>query len=298
MARVTQPSWSLRAEELLADGEWHDGLSICREVEKLITPGLALRQAEARRNDAKERVRERRETTLIAMGKRSITQKMVHNRVRSGSWELDPAEPRENAWTEGGWRVRDAASRRLSVRELSGKYRVGPKALRTLILQEPALPLRQAGRIIWIDRDQLPQLEERIQAYKDQAPQRRSAGSARGRETRRHMPQPGIALSVIARELGLAPESAKDALAMDPNFPVERVGRITRVPYEHVVAFGELVEKWRAAGGRGRPRLSPTPHFEDPHLTDLYARYRAGETALREEVFAGMRDAYHSAEEV
>jgi hypothetical protein len=70
---------SVRATELLADGEWHDREKVMAEIAKVITPGIAIRHAEQVRLGAgtagsapKERVKPRSQDFLIASGKRSL----------------------------------------------------------------------------------------------------------------------------------------------------------------------------------------------------------------------------------
>lgn len=348
MARSNQPPWTVRAEEILSDGEWHDGMALCRDIERLITPGVALRHQEEIRTSKKikelveagldpsgedlERKIERRTGTLIAMGKRAITQKVLHNRLRQGTWVTEPSPLPERAWAQGGWRIRSVVATRSSVRELSRRYRVAPPAVRELILREPAIPhvfVGEGDRVLMVDAEHLPALEARLEERKVEVARRRSAASKETRRRAREAPVTSYSLTEVADQLGTTNESLKAALVHAPRGVLIQRGRVTRIPIEQLPKVAALFQTWmdarperaskamKAARRRGRHHnaehpehpehpqhphalepTAPTPQFADPELTENYARYRAGETGLRETVFAGMREAFHSAEEV
>lgn len=312
MPRVTATAWTLKAYELLADGEWHDGLAICREVEKQIIPGVALRTTEslrlrkrlARDPEAEDtdRVKERREATLIAMGKREITRRMVNGRLAAGSWETDPSPLPEAGWREGGWQLRDVTVLQASPRELSRQLRAEPQTLRKLILQEPALRHRVAGKVLYLWKSELPLLEERLVAFRAEAGVRRGARSRAAHEARRNAVKTHISLTEASERLGVSFSAVRSTVDELPDFPLIRRGSITYMPVDQVENLRRLVQEWAARSPRRRasvrPVAPPPPTFDDAELTDTYGRYLSGETELREEVYAGMRRAFHEAPEV
>lgn len=96
MARSRASEWRLRADALLADGEWHRYEEIRREVAKLVPPGVAVRRTEAMRATTERatrtsgragRVTPRAADYLVHVGRRRIALDALRNGVKSNCYE-------------------------------------------------------------------------------------------------------------------------------------------------------------------------------------------------------------------
>lgn len=322
--RVTSTQWAIRAAELLADGEWHDGLEVLREAEKKITPGVAWRKTQnryvkrRRRETGQEDLDpERRvglsDAAIIAMGKRTISRSMVEGRLKSGSWESDPTPVPEESWRSGGFRLRSRDARRFTPRSIArDRYGIGPETLRRLIVQEPQVPHSQVGRVTYLYADDLPALDARVQEYKDAEGERRGAARRLVLEQKRQQApaKSRYSLTELENLVAIGYKSLRKIVDAYPDFPWVRVGKSIYVETTDLAELLELIGKYRegraervSAGARLRRSRhgrapAPTPHFVDEQLSQLYERYRQGNGELRPQVMEEMRRAFHAAPEV
>lgn len=172
-----------RAKELLADGEWHDGIEFLRELEKVLLPGPAhrvneedrARSSRKRHEGGRERVREIDLGRSVDYGKRSILRKLVTDMVRQGTWEVTPYPMPRGQWRQGGWKLRDLRTMRISLSEIQKQHGlVGPMpVLRDLLAQDPPLSFTKAGRVTYVDRTAVPELTDRYKRWRaGQSPRR------------------------------------------------------------------------------------------------------------------------------
>lgn len=174
--RDEQP-YVTKANQILSDGEWHDGLTVVKEAEKAIPPGPAHRYNEtvrelssARRNggQAKDRARDTEMEKTVTGGRRAMLRKLVHDYVRGGSWECRPWPLPPGAWRTGGWEVRDVRAGRIALSALITRpeLRVSVERLRTLVLQEPALPHTVAGKRTYVSVEAVSELTDRVKHWR------------------------------------------------------------------------------------------------------------------------------------
>lgn len=247
------PLWTARADEILADGEWHDGKTVMQEAAKLIPPGIAARKMEA--NRALNREAEGRDpdaprkvevplSRLITMGKRSLTQKMLAIRLSSGRWEVRPEYPLpEGAWKDGGWEVRDAKVGYSTISDLTAVFHMSNEALLALILAEPALPHRTTGRVTRVHRDHLDELAVRVKVYEDERIERRAVGVRRRWKRLRENPPPQtrLAMSVVARRYRMSTDVARKVMEASPELGWQKAGSISYLPIEKIGEFEKLI---------------------------------------------------------
>lgn len=84
--------WRVRAEEILADGEWHNYGEVIEALMPLVPPGVALRKNESARRKGKptspvNRQVQRTETQLIRAGQRSVVTQMLNS---GAIFEIEP----------------------------------------------------------------------------------------------------------------------------------------------------------------------------------------------------------------
>lgn len=170
-SRTTTTAWYLRAQELLADGEWHDGRSLLLEAGKVITPGVAQRQTERLRVASGGPAQRTRPLPLgrqIEQGKRYLLTEMVRMRVKAGTWETEPPYPFRRSMfdpdPDKAWRVRLLRGTAfLSVPEVADRFGVNPATLRKLI-RAGGLPAENVGtkgrEMLRIHADDLPLYEK------------------------------------------------------------------------------------------------------------------------------------------
>lgn len=194
-------AWSARATELLADGELHDGLTVVREAEKQIPPGIGQRYAERARmheavkrygKDAPEKVLSRKKpisaTTQIALGRRLIMQTLVSSRVKKGTWRLDAGHPLpEGAWRgEVPWAIQNLSVFRVSITDFRRTHQLAAPTLEKIIVDNGLEDLlTTSGRTRYIPLSARPEFEQAVIIYKDDGPRRRSIAAKRGRSRER-----------------------------------------------------------------------------------------------------------------
>lgn len=247
--------WAVNGDELLADGQWHDGLKWMRVAETGITPGVAMRFAEnvrahaaARRagvpkDRAPARKRELPMGAQVAAGKRQMLVRLIHGRVRVGLVEVAPWPLPKDAWRTGGWRVR-LAPRRYSPNELETKYRISSQKIRELILFTPALPHQVKGRTLTISANELPELERRIAVYRRQSPMRRRAAARRRWENAAQQERTEIPISVLSKESHLDLRTGRRLMAANPDLGWIARGSRTYLPLSARPEWDRLVEMY------------------------------------------------------
>ena len=257
-------------DEILADGEWHDGRDMLREAGKLIPPGIALRNAEKVRDNARRRrgqeESERNDTlttaSLITMGRNRITQRVVHTRIDGDSWEARPGFPLPRGeWLRGGWEVRDVRVGRHPLTVLADRYHMASGAMRQLILADPPIPHITSGRILRVHERDLEDLEQRVAEHRANARVRRANAARRYRANLRANPPEVTRLSLTAlhSRYKLRVETVRSLLDEHPDIPREIVGKTTYVPLDSLPAFEEAAEKRRQERPpRGRNHIRHT----------------------------------------
>lgn len=271
MARITQPNYSVRADEILADGEWHDGLEFMRDIERKILPGIAIRHNEKMRVRAalrrgSERAAEERQYALSdeaqkAAGKRSLSTILVHGRVRFGAWEVDPWPVPENGWKQGGWKLRRII--RHAPHALASRYGLAPETVRALILQEPAIPHDRRGPKLTIREEALPQLEGRIETYRSEAGERRRKASLEWVAAHAHDEPTHLSLRQLSKRDHIAPLAARKICEAHPELQWRRRGNATELPLEELPKWDKLVAEYLAGGAERRSAAARRRHARE-----------------------------------
>ena len=280
--------WALRATEILADGEWHDGLTIMREMSKLIPPGIAVRRAErnreylsARRHDGpEERIVQRSQSELIRFGKRSIVTSYIVERRRFGSWEIDPWPIPKDGYRVGNWKVRDVTAGRVALSVICTRLGVTTPVARRLLAIDPPIEAESIGRCTYI-RD-VEAFEARVTAHKSPDPER--VGD----------PATMLSLSQLSKRGHIGPQTCRDLQLAHPELPWHYRGRGTYLPPANLAEWDVIVAAHKAEHAP-RGRALP-PFFKDPQLDDTFRRYFGGDQSARDEMIAHMQRVFHTAD--
>lgn len=326
-ARFT--AWSRRADELMAHGEWVDGRLLYLEMEKLIPPGMAYRRSERAREGSVrcrvcgaprpathqghtftpgERSRQRGTDFLIDIGKRLILQSVVHARVEDQAWEVEPWPIPENGWQTGAWRARDLRRTRASLTQLASRYRVSKPVVLQLVMADPPLPSITRGSTTYYS--DLPEFESRVRAHRERSKAKRQESLTLAAQRKLADRSTKVALSKLAQRSHITVRSARQIAEGLTDLPWKKGRRVWFLPVEHLPAWDAALAAWLAgrperhaaasrlgaANRRAKRELEATPQFEDPELTDTFARYMAGEKNLKDDVYARMQEAYHRAD--
>lgn len=260
MSRRLSP-WMAKADELLADGQWHDGLSWMRKVEREIGPGLAqrhterVRSASARRRGsetAKERVRPLSLSAQIASGKRAMVTVHVLSRRRLGFIEVDPWPVPEGGWKTGGWKLRWIKPVRYSMEQLEDLYHIDAKRLRQLVLQEPPLKHDASGRALYLPHDELEALDRRVEAYRAKSHERRSAAVRRRYAEAKNAEPTHHAITVLAQHSDIGVSTARRVMAVNPDLGWVMRGRNTYLPVEQLPQWDRAVAEYMAGQDQRR----------------------------------------------
>jgi hypothetical protein len=320
-----------RADEILADGEWHDGRELIREMEKKIAPGVALRHAEAdRRRSLRTRHGEDRDPDdgrpvpdLIRGGKRAIVRILVANRIRDRTWEADVWPVPELGWSIGGWKIRDLRPRRGSVGALATRFGVHRHRILDAIAAEPPVTTEQVGKVTYIY--DLPEVERRLfRPTAEMTLAIEEAARARLAAQREAvLTADRVKFSDLALYSGIGADTAAklrdehlDDLAWETR------GRVMYLPASELPKWTAIVEEFHAGSYQrrsaaslatnerlrreGRRPLGPksaayvaeqVPEFSDSALNDAYRAYRGGDTGRRSEAYDHFRRAFHAADE-
>lgn len=249
--------WVEVGDELLADGEWHDGLELIQKMCAAVPPGVAERKTEEDRrhtSGTSERSRPVSKIRQVLIGQRAIVTSHIHGRVKYRAWEVEPWPVPPGGWKNGGWRIRDARVRRLSLAELERLTHVHGPRLRTLIDQQPALEVIRRGRWLYLPKDQLPELEERIKIYQKEVVNRRRAGARRRRERERATVTTPTRMSVaqLARRSKIAPQTAHKLRQANPQLGWIEHGRNHYLPLLQLPAWDLIVREYDAGSVRRR----------------------------------------------
>jgi hypothetical protein len=193
---------TVRALEILSDGEWHDGKEIVREMEKKVTPGVAFRKAETdraimsrRRNgEALERRRQLSNDALIAIGKRAKVRTAIAAMHRRGRWEIEPWPLPENAYRTGAFRIRDTSAHLVTFSELLARHGLHNRQLRKLMDQDPPVERIIQGRVTQFEPDAAEVIAKRVAEWRGGKPRRFSTAmkTASSERERRRRVQSGI----------------------------------------------------------------------------------------------------------
>lgn len=196
--RRTHSLWSDKADEILSDGEWHNGPDLVWDLMKMVPAGLALRELEADRvitrigSEAIEelarenpdeprtlllhRLREelpRRsqwsDDALIQSGRQRLVRMAVRERVRSGRWEIRGLEwpPSREQWRKGDWELRDAYTQSRTLSQLASDYGMELDTLRKVIT-DYGIPVIKKGRITRIHLDRIVELDRAVEKVRSE----------------------------------------------------------------------------------------------------------------------------------
>jgi hypothetical protein len=274
---VSTVPWGAAADDLLADGEWHDGRAVIRAMDTKIPPGVASRQAEENRERA-QRVRggqagDRREprttAVLIVFGKRSITRATINGRIRSGAWEVRPWPLPRRGWRSQSWEVRDIRQGRVTVSRLARQYGLAVTMARGLVMQEPALSHTMAGRVMYVS--DTAAFAERLTEYRSgTVEQQCAARTGYAANLRRERIDSGgelVALTHLARRCGIAPRTAQKVREANPDLPWVMRGRWTLLPVADLPRWEEAVNAWHATVGERRTAAA-TLYWQSRKVTE------------------------------
>jgi hypothetical protein len=120
--------------EALADGEWHDGPALLREIMRKIPPGEASRHALAirKRSGAKPRSQPSMQE-LIESGRRARVRLAVSNAVKRGTLETDVELGRPHLAGELPWRLRDPMAGYLTAGQVADALGFKESTIRTWV---------------------------------------------------------------------------------------------------------------------------------------------------------------------
>ncbi len=126
MSHTRSPELAALMEEL-SDGQWHDGMTVMRAVERIIPPGEASRTGARRRNAEGATPEE-----LIRTGRREKVRAVVLSALQRGRVEIDVQNLGRAAWRgEVPWRLRDPFAGYLSVAQMADELDVDHAVIRS-----------------------------------------------------------------------------------------------------------------------------------------------------------------------
>lgn len=244
--------WIQEGDDLLADGQWHEGLDVMETMGRAIQPSVALRRVEnvrKRLGGPEDRVRPMNETALVLMGRRSMVQAFMHGRVSYGSWEIRPWPMPEGGWNGSGWQVRDLRVTRMSVAELEKHCHITGGKIRELITQKPPLEHTVRGSLMYLPTSQLPALEERIEIYKAQSRERRRAG-ARLRWDQPQPPPTELSIRQLTKRSGIGVAAVHAIRGANFDLHWVRRGKALCLPVSQLPRWDRLVEEYKSGSAR------------------------------------------------
>lgn len=255
--------WAQRLDELLADGQWHDGLTVVREAEKLITPGVARRRTEGDRvrmtvkahGEERPRLREMSTSRIIAIGKRATMRSLVTARVRDGAYEIDPRPLPRGSWACGDWKIRDLRTDRMPISVVAARYQTTVPVLRQLI-QDADITVEQVGRITYVPTTCLDHVAQLVEEHRVALLDKRRAALQLAAARRGQVTQTHLALSRLASLSRISQHSAARIVDLNPDMPWKREGRKTLLPIEAVEQWNRAVQAWNADRHDRRIRAS------------------------------------------
>lgn len=114
----------------LADGEWHNGLTILREIQKAITPGVAEREGRLQFRKPDEYTLEE----IKASGKRALAHSTMSAQFEIGRLERDVEKLTRAHWAgELPWRVRDSQAGWRTIVEAADELGITESVIRSWI---------------------------------------------------------------------------------------------------------------------------------------------------------------------
>lgn len=133
---------------LLADGGWHDGLRIAREVERTIPSGPASRygQTVSRSTDM---------DVLVRTGQRTRIRDLIGDGLSRGRFESDLNPIGKAGWSGAkAWRIRDTMAGWLSIGDLADELDLNTSVIRTWVRHD-YIPYRhsRAGQVMFSPSD-------------------------------------------------------------------------------------------------------------------------------------------------
>jgi hypothetical protein len=192
--------WADKADQIMADAQWHNGPKLVWELMKRVPAGLALRELEAERVIARaggseaveelalenpdepralllHRLREEHprrskrvsEDALIEAGQAKIIRSLVRERIRNGRWETRNLDwpPTREQWRRGDWEVRDTHSLMRTLTQLADGYAMSTETLRRVI-NDYGIPVVASGRVTRVYIDHIVDLDRAVEKFKSE----------------------------------------------------------------------------------------------------------------------------------
>lgn len=267
MSRRAKQLWIQDADQLLEDGEWHDGSEWRHAIEKRITPGVAVRHLEnvrarqaarrlgVTRDQAPARSKPLSMEAQVAAGKRDLIRVFLNDRVRLKIYEVTPWPLPPEQWSQGGWALR--LIQRYTPGSLEKRYGIAAEKIRELILDEPPLRHRAlGGHRIQILAAELPELDRRVEIYKAGSRQRRQQ-AAQQRWTDWHAGEPQfISATDLGRRSQMSTTTVARLLVEHSQLGAVQSGRVWRLPLTRLEAWDAVVLAYKStAVGRKAEQL-------------------------------------------
>lgn len=191
--------WADKADQIMADAQWHNGPKLMWELMKRVPAGLALRELEAERITSRaggweaieelrqenpgepravllHRLREEHprrsrisEDALIEAGRAKIIRALVREKLRSGRWEIRGIEgpPTREQWRKGDWDLRDTHSLMRTLTQLADSYAMSTGTLRRVIT-DYGIPAVSTGRVTRVHVDHIVDLDRAVEKFKSE----------------------------------------------------------------------------------------------------------------------------------
>jgi hypothetical protein len=211
--------WAAAVEDILADGDWHDGRRALIQGMKLIEPGVAQRAAEKERTQRTgapaDRARRLPVEEQIRIGKRRMMANVVAGRLRNGYWESDPPYPLGNIWAGPDFKLRDTRATLLSMSQIATYCQV-PVGTVQRVFDSTSVKLHRRGKNRFIAKSDLELIANEVKAWVADARTRKGESTRKAMRTRaalgRNLFTP-TTLAAIDSVLGPDPETpARDRL--------------------------------------------------------------------------------------
>lgn len=220
--RMNVQPWAVAVEEILADGEWHDGRRVLLQGMRVIEPGVAQREAERTRAAASGAPEKRQKPVSvdeqIRVGKRRLMSALMNGRLRMGTWESDPPYPMGEIWTGPSFKLRDLRARMMSVPELAAHCQVPVSTIDTVIRQT-AVAVERRGKNRQIAKADLPKFEDEVKRWVAETSARRAESTRKAMRTRAKQGRNMFTPTTVA--------AIESVLGHDPDMPArERLERV------------------------------------------------------------------------
>jgi len=262
IVRGTSQPWAMRADELLADGAWHEGLTVIREAEKRIIPGVAMRYMDRiREKSAREKGRDKpynpdlSVAAQIQAGKIKLMRVLFSNRMACGSWETNPAHVPMDMFLTREWQLRDLRRQQRSIAEIAHFYHLSKGVILGMLLSDPPVPYTELPHGRYVHVDHLPVIAAKVKVYEAGRFKRRSIASTKSRAVANRItaedPPTQISMRQARALYGFDCTIATRIVQDNPDLGWVRKGRYIYIPVD-LLPDVEAAVKADKAGGFGR----------------------------------------------